>query len=157
MQEQGEWGTEALAINEDILEADPENEAATVRRARCLRALGRLEESLSVLQALVDKRPDNSVARSQAAKTRRRLEAKSRADRLLAEDPSKRILRGVRAADRHNHYACLGLAAVLMDRVERHGDRDKIEEASTLLDEAWAAGSRDAAIRAAYDRLRSLT
>lgn len=76
MQDQGEWSRAALVVNESILEADPEDEAATVRRGRCLRALGRLDESLAVLEALVIKRPDNSVAKSQAAKTRRRVEAK---------------------------------------------------------------------------------
>lgn len=89
MQDQGEWGAAALAVNDAILQADPEDAAATVRRARCLRARGRLEESLSTLEALVEKSPENPVAKSQAAKTRRRLEVRNRAARLLGEDPSK--------------------------------------------------------------------
>lgn len=245
MQAVGDWSEAALAINDAVLQADPHDEAAVVRRARCLRALGRLEESLVVLEALVEKRPDNSVAKSQADKTRRRLDTKKRAEQLSAEDPGRlfdalerakqqerdhefriegrrllarrdrttqaacalgaaqrrgrdlegalntyrwawqqddspytnamahvglaavlrelgrladaeKILRGVRAADRRNHFASVTLAAVLMDRVERHGDRDGLAEAGQLLDAAWASGTRDAAISAAYGRLKSL-
>jgi tetratricopeptide (TPR) repeat protein len=245
MQERGEWGAPALTVYDAILAANPDDEAATVGRARCLRALGRLEESLAALEALSRARPENGVARSQAAKTRRRLRAKERAEQLLADDPAKlfdalerakreehkydfqiegrrllarrdrtskaacalgaaqrrgrdlegalntyrwawqqddsptsnaiahvglaavlrdvgqlsdaeRILRGVRDADRRNHYAGITLAAVLMDRVENQGHREKLAEAKQLLDAAWVAGTRGVVIDAAYGRLRSL-
>lgn len=245
MQERGEWGAAALAVYDAILAANPNDEAAVVGRARCLRALGRLEESLSALEALSRAQPDNGVAKSQADKTRRRLRAREQAEQLLADDPGKlfdalerakhqehkydfqiegrrllarrdrtseaacalgaaqrrgrdlegalntyrwawrqddspssnamahvglaavlrelgqlsdaeKILRGVRAVDRRNHYAGVTLAAVLMDRVEKQGQREKLAEAEQLLAAAWAAGTRDGAIKAAYGRLRSL-
>ncbi len=245
LQERGEWSAAALAINEAILRANPEDEAAAVARARCLRALGRLQESLTALEELIERRPDNSVAKSQAQKTRRRLKARERAEKMLAENPrtlfdaleqakgqerdyefqvegrrllarrdrtteaacalgaaqrrgrdlegalntyrwawqqddsarsnamahvglaavlrelgrfteAEKILRGVLDADRRDRFACIGLAAVLMDRVEQQGHRAKLAEAKRLLDAAFAAGARDAAIDAAYGRLRSL-
>ncbi|MGH2918684.1 MAG: tetratricopeptide repeat protein [Solirubrobacteraceae bacterium] len=193
----------------------------------------------------LEKRPENSVARSQAAKTTTRLRSRRRAEQLLADDPgalfeaverakqqerdyefqiegrrllarrdrttqgacalgaaqrrgrdldgalnsyrwalqqddsprsnamahvglaaalrelgrladAEEILRSVLAADRRKHFAGVALAAVLMDRVEKRGDRDKLGEARRLLDSAWAASHRDAAINAAYGRLKSL-
>lgn len=245
MQERGEWGAAALAVYDALVAADPDDEAAAVGRARCLRALGRLEESLAALEALSRARPDNGVAKSQADRTRRRLRAKERAEQLLVTDPSKlfnalerakqqereydfqiegrrllarrdrtseaacalgaaqrrgrdlegalntyrwawrqdespssnamahvglaavlrelgqlsdaeKILRGVRAAAPRDHYASVTLAAVLMDRVEKQGHREKLAEAEQLLAAAWAEGTRDGVIKAAYGRLRSL-
>ena len=80
MSDQHDWGEGALALYEAILQVDPNDEAAAVGRARCLRALGRLEESLAVLETLMKERPDNPVARSQASKTKRHLDARTRAD-----------------------------------------------------------------------------
>jgi tetratricopeptide (TPR) repeat protein len=87
MSDQNDWGEGALALYESILQADPKDEAAAVGRARCLRALGRLEESFAVLVTLMKERPDNPAARSQATKTKRHLDAKTRAEHLLAKDP----------------------------------------------------------------------
>lgn len=97
MQDLGEWTMEALAINDAILETDPSDESAAVRRARCLRAIGRLEEALATLEALVERSPSNSVARSQAQRTRRRLKARRDAEQLFADDPD-RLSEAVEAA-----------------------------------------------------------
>lgn len=245
MQHRGEWGEDALACNDAILARDPADAAATIRRARCLRALGRLDEAPAGLDALIDQDPSNSVAASQAAKTRRRLHARARAERLLATGATelfdavelakraerdhdfqiegRRLLarrdRTIEAAcalgaaqhrgddlagalntyrwawqqhesadtsamalvafagvlrDLHrlsdaegllraalrvrprDDFAQLALAAVLMDRAEHRGARDTLTQARRLLDRAWAAGTRGAAISAAYGRLRSL-
>lgn len=69
---------------------------------------------------------------------------------------AERILRGALAADRRNNFARVGLAAVLMDLVEKEGDRDKLKEAGKLLDAAGASGRQDAALSAARGRLKSL-
>ena len=99
MQDQGEWTEEALAVNEAILRSDPADEAAVIRRGRCLRALGRLDEALRCLDWLVAEHPENSVARSQVDKTRRRLNARKRAETLLARDPTKLFDAAERAKD----------------------------------------------------------
>ena len=88
MQAGGDWGEVALACNEAILRLDPSDQAAVVRRARCLLAMGRPEEAVESLEALVKHHPDNTVAKAQAGKARRRLQAKSRAVRLFAENPA---------------------------------------------------------------------
>jgi tetratricopeptide (TPR) repeat protein len=67
------------------------------------------------------------------------------------------ILREVMRVQPSNRFACLGLAAVLLDRVERRGERHHVVEAKRLLDGVWALGARDAPVKAAYGRLRSLT
>jgi thioredoxin-like negative regulator of GroEL len=89
MSDQHDWGEGALALYEAILQVDPEDEAAAVGRARCLRALGRLESRWRSFETLMKERPDNPVARSQASKTKRHLDARSRAERLLAKDPQE--------------------------------------------------------------------
>src|SRR5688572_27099732 len=64
---------------------DPSCSAAVVRRARCLRALGRVEEAVSVLSELVARNPENGVAVSQLRTARRRLEARRRAEAILRQ------------------------------------------------------------------------
>jgi tetratricopeptide (TPR) repeat protein len=246
LQELDEWSEEALAANDAILLIEPEDEAAGVRRARCLRALGRLDESLETLESILRRKPASMVARSQAEKTRRWLAARRRAEDLLAETPSRlieaverakederdiqfqiearrllarreptieaacalaaaqrrggdlegalntygwareqddsprtnpmahvglaavlrergrrndaeKILRAVLAVRPRDRFAEVGLAAVLMDRAEKRGAEDHLAEAKRLLDAAWAAGDPDAALRAAYGRLKAIS
>jgi tetratricopeptide (TPR) repeat protein len=246
MQELGEWNAAALAVNDAILAADANDEAALVRRGRCLRALGRVQEALALFEALAAARPADSVVRSQHAKTARLDRARRRAEQLMSADPRKlfdelegaknaerdldfqiegrrllarrdrtieaacalaaaqrrardldgalntyrwawrqdgsprsnamahtglaavlrdlkrlaeaeRILRGVLAVNERDAFARLGLAGVLMDRVEHQGQRGLVTEIKRLLDAVWARGTRDTAVQAAYHRLASLT
>ena len=104
LQDRGVWDAEALAVNEAILSADPGDQTATVRRARCLRALGRLDEAVAGLQRLVADHPENAVAKSQLTKIRRRLDARTRAEALIAVDRSELFDAAERAkAARRDH------------------------------------------------------
>lgn len=246
MQELGEWGAEALAVNEAILCAQPDDLPAQIRRGRCLRALGRIEDAQAVFDVLLGTHPRDSVVRSQHAKTVRLAKACRRAQQLMSRDPAElfnaveqaqrserdvdfqvegrrlparrdrsveaacalgaaqrrardrdgalntyrwaasqvgsgrgramasvglaavlrdlrrlndaeQLLRDVLATDARNTYALLGLAGVLMDRIEHQGKRDLGSEVKRILDALYARGARDEPVKLASRRLESLT
>jgi tetratricopeptide (TPR) repeat protein len=241
----GDWGEEALGVNEALIAIDPRDSAAAVRAARCLRALGRLDEAAKLLVGVASQDGGHKVARSQLKATMELRSARQRAEeidaagpgallaaldaarqaeedfgfqvegrRLLAmrdakpttvcalaaaqrhaqdphgarnsylwamaldDDPrsnaaaytglaavlrdardvdeAERLLRSVLRVAPDDPFARLGLAAVLMDRAERLGDRDRLPEGRTLLNRLWAEGFRGRKVATAFGRLRSL-
>jgi tetratricopeptide (TPR) repeat protein len=236
---------EALAVNDTILSTHPDDLAAQIRRGRCLRALGRIEDAQTVFDVLLGTHPRDSVVRSQHDKTLRLAKARRRAEQLMSRGPAElfdaleqakrserevdfqiegrrllarhdgtveaacalgaaqrrardrdgalntyrwaanqgksgrgramasvglagvlrdlrrlndaeQLLRDVLATDTRNTFASLGLAGVLMDRIEYQGQRDLGSEVKRMLDALYARGARDEPVKLAYQRLKSL-
>jgi tetratricopeptide (TPR) repeat protein len=75
----------ALAANERVLALDPHDVAAGNRRTRCLVALGRLDEAVESLSAVLALAPRNDVAKAQLGILAAALRGRDRARVLLSE------------------------------------------------------------------------
>lgn len=99
LQDLGEWSADALAVNDAILSEIPDDLTARIRRARCLRALGRIEQALRALEDLLDTHPLDSVVKSQHAKTAKLDAARRRAAGVMSRS-SQELFDAVEQAKR---------------------------------------------------------
>lgn len=69
----GDFGTAARSVNEELTRAQPANQGAWTRLARCCMELGLLDDATAALDAALQLNPQNTIARNlQVEVTRRR-------------------------------------------------------------------------------------
>ena len=73
---QGNFGTDALAVNAELAEAAPRNQGVWTRLARCHMEAGQFDEALAALGTALELNPANSIARNLQADVMRRRAAR---------------------------------------------------------------------------------
>jgi cytochrome c-type biogenesis protein CcmH/NrfG len=60
----GDFGTAARSVNEELTRAQPANQGAWTRLARCCMELGLLDDATAALDAVLQLNPQNTIARN---------------------------------------------------------------------------------------------